>query len=132
MKRRPMVEEKLIRLIASLEKKLIASRIDLSKVDLIIHYYIGWTPIDIRDLPIKVVVHIFTQNQSNPVDMDFYYRLTDRLTSYFNIFSIDGVELVYSTNPVPPDGIPPLEQRIFRVIEKPIEPEIELIENLNF
>jgi hypothetical protein len=127
-----MDEEKLIRLIASLEKKLIASRIDLSKVDLIIHYYIGWTPIDIRDLPIKVVVHIFTQNQSNTVDMDFYYRLTDRLTSYFNIFSIDGVELVYSTNPVPADGITPLEQRIFRVIEKPLFPEVPLYEDLDF
>jgi len=127
-----MVEEKLIRLIASLEKKLIASRIDLSKVDLIIHYYIGWTPIDIRDLPIKVVVHIFTQNQSNPVDMDFYYRLTDRLTSYFNIFSIDGVELVYSTNPVPADGITPLEQRIFRVIKKPLVTELRFYEDLDF
>jgi hypothetical protein len=127
-----MDEEKLIRLIASLEKKLIASRIDLSKVDLIIHYYIGWTPIDIRDLPIKVVVHIFTQNQSNTVDMDFYYRLTDRLTSYFNIFSIDGVELVYSTNPVPADGITPLEQRIFRVIEKPLVTELRFYEDLDF
>ena len=132
MKTRPMDEEKLIRLIASLEKKLPASQIDLSMVDLIIHYHIGWTPIDLRDLPIKVVVHIFTQNQSNPVDMDFYYRLTDRLTTFFNIFSIDDVEFVYSTNPVPADGITPLEQRIFRVIEKPLVTELRFYEDLDF
>jgi hypothetical protein len=133
MKRRPMDEEKLIRLIASLEKKLIASRIDLSKVDLIIHYYIGWTPIDIRDLPIKVVVHIFTQNQSNPVDMDFYYLLTDRLTTFFNIFSIDDVEFLYSKEPFPiHNGDLGLENRIFHVIEKPIDLGLQPLFELDF
>jgi hypothetical protein len=126
MKRRPMDEEKLIRLIASLEKKLPASEIDLSKVDLIINYHVGWTPIDLRDLPIRVVVHIFTQDQLNPVDLDFYYHLSNRLTSYFNIFSIDDVEFVYSKEPFPiHNGVLPLENRIFHVIEKPIDPDFQ-------
>jgi hypothetical protein len=132
MKRRPMDEEKLIRLITSLEKKLPASQIDLSMVDLIIHYHIGWTPTDLKDLPIRVVVHIFTQDQSNPVDMDFYYHLSDRLTSYLNVFSIDDVELVYSTNPIPTYGISLLAERIFRVIEKPIDPDLQPLFELDF
>ncbi len=121
-----MDEEKLIRLITSLEKKLPLSQIDLSKVDLIINYHIGWIPIDLRDLPIRVVVHIFTQNQSNPVDMDFYYHLSDRLTSYFNIFSIDDVGFVYSKEPFPiHHGVLRLESRIFNVIEKPIDQDFQ-------
>jgi hypothetical protein len=126
MKRRPMDEEKLIRLITSLEKKLPASQIDLSMVDLIIHYHIGWTPIDLRDLPIRVVVHILTQNQSNSLGIDFYCHLSDRLTSYFNIFSIDDVEFVYSNEPFPiHNRVLPLESRIFHVIEKPIDPDFQ-------
>ena len=121
-----MDEEKLIRLIASLEKKLPASEIDLSMVDLIINYHIGWTPIDLRDLPIRVVVHIFTQNQSNPLDIDFYYHLSNRLTSYFNVFSIDDVEFVYSKEPFPiHNGVLRLESRIFHVIKKPIDPDFQ-------
>ena len=121
-----MDEEKLIRLIASLEKKLPASEIDLSMVDLIINYHIGWTPIDLRDLPIRVVVHIFTQDQSNPVDMDFYYHLSDRLTSYFNVFSIEDIEFVYSNDPFPNQLVSlPLGSRIFHVIEKPINPDFQ-------
>jgi hypothetical protein len=121
-----MEEEKLIRLIASLEKKLPASEIDLSNMDFIIHYHIGWTLIDLRDLPIRVVVHIFTQNQSNPLEIDFYYLLSNRLTSYFNIFSIDDVDFVYSKEPFPIHyGVLPLESRIFHVIEKPIDPDFQ-------
>ena len=128
-----MDQEKLIRLISSLEKKLPTSQIDLSKVDLIINYHIGWTPIHLRDLPIRVVVHIFTQNQSNPVDMDFYYHLSDRLTSYFNIFSIDDVEFVYSNDPFPIQlESLPLESRIFHVIEKPIDPDLPPLFELDF
>ncbi len=123
-----MEEEKLIRLIASLEKKLPASEIDLSYMDFIIHYHIGWTLIDLRDLPIRVVVHIFTQNQSNPLEIDFYYHLSNRLTSYFNIFSIDDVDFVYSKEPFPIHyGVLPLESRIFHVIEKPIDPDFQLL-----
>ena len=121
-----MDQEKLIRLIASLEKKLPASEIDLSMVDLIINYHIGWTPIDLRDLPIRVVVHIFTQDQSNPVDMDLYYHLSDRLTSYFNVFSIEDIEFVYSNDPFPIQLVSlPLGSRIFHVIEKPIDPDFQ-------
>jgi hypothetical protein len=128
-----MDEEKLIRLISSLEKKLPASEIDLSKVDLIINYHIGWTPIDLRDLPIRVVVHILTQNQSNPLGMDFYCHLSDRLTSYFNIFSIDDVEFVYSNEPFPiHHGVLILESRIFHVIEKPIDPDLQPLFELDF
>lgn len=124
--RKTMEEEKLIRLIASLEKKLPASEIDLSNMDFIIHYHIGWTLIDLRDLPIRVVVHIFTQNQSNPLEIDFYYLLSNRLTSYFNIFSIDDVDFVYSKEPFPIHyGVLPLESRIFHVIEKPIDPDFQ-------
>jgi hypothetical protein len=128
-----MDEEKLIRLISSLEKKLPASEIDLSKVDLIINYHIGWTPIDLRDLPIRVVVHIFNQNQSNPVDIDFYYHLSNRLTSYFNIFSIEDLEFAYSKEPFPIHyGVLPLESRIFHVIEKPIDPDLQPLFELDF
>ena len=128
-----MEEEKLIRLIASLEKKLPASEIDLSYMDFIIHYHIGWTLIDLRDLPIRVVVHIFNQNQSNPVDIDFYYHLSNRLTSYFNIFSIDDVEFVYSNDPFPIQlESLPLESRIFHVIEKPIDPDLPPLFELDF
>jgi len=128
-----MDEEKLIRLISSVEKKLPASEIDLSKVDLIINYHVGWTPIDLSDLPIRVVVHIFNQNQSNPVDIDFYYHLSNRLTSYFNIFSIDDVEFVYSNDPFPiHHGVLRLESRIFHVIEKPILPEIQIHDDIDF
>jgi hypothetical protein len=128
-----MEEEKLIRLIASLEKKLPASEIDLSNMDFIIHYHIGWTLIDLRDLPIRVVVHIFTQNQSNPLEIDFYYLLSNRLTSYFNIFSIDDVDFVYSKEPFPIHyGVLPLESRIFHVIEKPIDPDLQPLFELDF
>ena len=121
-----MDQEKLIRLISSLEKKLPTSQIDLSKVDLIINYHVGWTPIDLRDLPIRVVVHIFTQNQSNPLEIDFYYHLSNRLTSYFNIFSIDDVDFVYSKEPFPiHNGVLRLESRIFHVIEKPLDPDFQ-------
>jgi hypothetical protein len=80
----------------------------------------------LRKIPAKVIIHIFTQNQSNPVDMDFYYDLTDRLTSYFNIFSINKVEFAYSKEPFPIHlGVLPLEIRIFQVIEKPIDPDFQ-------
>jgi hypothetical protein len=67
-------------------------------------------------IPAKVTIHIFTKNSSNPPGIDFYYELYDQFTNYLYFFSIDNVEFVYSTNPVPADGISPLEQRIFRVI----------------
>ena len=128
-----MDEEKLIRLIVSLEKKLPTSQVDLSMVDLIVHYYIGRDLIHLRNLPIRVAVHIFTQDQSNQVDMDFYYRLSDRLTSYFNIFSIKDVEFLYSKEPFPIHlGVLPLESRIFHVIEKPIDPDLPPLFELDF
>ena len=103
-----------------------------STVDLLIHYHIGWRCIDLRKIPAKVIIHIFTQNHSNSPGIDFYYELHDHLTSYLYFFSIDNVEFVYSTNPVPADGITPLEKRIFRVIEKPLVPELRLYDDLNF
>ena len=128
-----MDEATLIRLFKCLEKKMHHFHPIFSTVDLlIIHYHIGWTCIDLRKIPAKVIIHIFIQNHSNSPGIDFYYELHDHLTSYLYFFSIDNVEFVYSTNPVPADGITPLEQRIFRVIEKPLIPELRLYDDLNF
>ncbi len=127
-----MDEATLIRLFKSLEKKMIHFHPIFSTVDLLIHYHIGWTCIDLRNIPAKVIIHIFTQNSSNPAGIDLYYELHDQFTIYLYFFSIDNVEFVYSTNPVLDDGIPPLEQRIFRVIEKPLFPELRLHEDLDF
>ncbi len=127
-----MDEATLIRLFKSLEKKMHHFHPIFSTVDLLIHYHIGWTSIDLRKIPAKVVIHIFTQNSSNPVGIDLYYELHDHLTSYLHFFSIEDVEFVYSTNPVRAAGIPPLEQRIFRVIEKPLFPDAPLYEDLDF
>ena len=127
-----MDEITLIRLFKSLEKKMPHFHPIFSTVDLLIHYHIGWTCIDLRNIPAKVIIHIFTQNSSNPAGIDLYYELHDHLTSYLHFFSIEDVEFVYSTNPVPADEIPPVEQRIFRVIEKPLFPEVRLYDDLNF
>ena len=127
-----MDEATLIRLFKSLEKKMHHFHPIFSTVDFLIHYHIGWTCIDLRNIPAKVVIHIFTQNSSNLPGIDLYYELYDHVTSYLQIFSIEDVEFVYSTNPVPAAIIPPLEQRIFRVIEKPLFPEARLYDDLNF
>ncbi len=127
-----MDEATLIQLFKSLEKKMIHFHPIFSTVDLLIHYHIGWTCIDLRKIPAKVIIHIFTQNSSNSPGIDFYYELHDHLTSYLYFFSIDNVEFVYSTNPVPAAGISPLEQRIFRVIEKPIDPDFPPLFELDF
>jgi hypothetical protein len=127
-----MDEKSLTRLFKCLEKKMHRFHPILYTVDIIIHYHIGWTCIDLRNIPAKVIIHIFTQNSSNPAGIDFYYELYDYLTSYLHFFSIEDVEFVYSTNPVPTAGIPPLEQRIFQVIEKPLFPELGLYEDLDF
>ena len=127
-----MDEATLIRLFKSLEKKMHHFHPIFSTVDLLIHYHIGWTCIDLRNIPAKVIIHIFTQNSSNPAGIDLYYELHDHLTSYLHFFSIEDVEFVYSNNPVPTAGNPPVEQRIFRVIEKPLVPELRLYEDLNF
>jgi|GEM_PF-4663649 len=127
-----MDEATLIRLFKCLEKKMIHFHPIFSTLDLLIHYHIGWTSIDLRNIPAKVIIHIFTQNSSNPPDIDFYYELHDHLTSYLHFFSIEDVEFVYSTNPVPANGISPVELRIFRVIEKPLFPEAPLYEDLDF
>ena len=127
-----MDEATLIRLFKCLEKKMHHFHPIFSTVDLLIHYHIGWACIDLRKIPAKVIIHIFTQNSSNSPGIDFYYELHDHLTSYLYFFSIDNVEFVYSTNPVPADGITPLEKRIFRVIEKPLVPELRLYEDLDF
>lgn len=127
-----MNEATLIRLFKSLEKKMHDFHPIFSTVNLLIHYHIGWTCIDLRKIPAKVIIHIFTQNPSNPAGIDFYYELHDHLTSYLYFYSIDNVEFVYSTNPVPTDGISPVEQRIFRVIEKPLFPELGLHVDLDF
>ena len=128
-----MDEATLIRLFKYLEKKMPHFHPIFSTVDLLIHYHIGWTCIDLRNIPAKVVIHIFTQDQSNPVDMDFYYQLSDRLTSYFNIFSIKDVEFLYSKEPFPIHlGVLPLESRIFNVIEKPVDPELPPLFELDF
>ena len=127
-----MDEATLIRLFKCLEKKMHHFHPVFSTVDLLIHYHIGWTCIDLRNIPAKVVIHIFTQNSSNPAGIDFYYELYDHLTSYLHFFSIEDVEFVYSINAVPAAGIPTVEQRIFRVIEKPLFPEVPLYEDLDF
>ena len=127
-----MDEATLIRLFKSLEKKMPHFHPIFSTVDFLIHYHIGWTCIDLRNIPAKVVIHIFTQNSSNLPGIDLYYELYDHVTSYLQIFSIEDVEFVYSTNPVRADGIPPVEQRIFQVIEKPLFPELRLYEDLDF
>jgi hypothetical protein len=127
-----MDEATLIRLFKSLEKKMHHFHPIFSTVDLLPYYHIGWTCIDLRKIPAKVIIHIFTQNPSNLLCIDSYYELHDHLTSYLYFFSIDNIEFVYSTNPVPANGISPVEQRIFRVIEKPLFPELRLFEDLNF
>ena len=127
-----MDEASLIQFFKSFEKKMPHFHPIFSTVDLLIHYHIGWTSIDLRKIPAKVIIHIFTQNSSNPPSIDFYYELHDHLTSYLHFFSIEDVEFVYSTNPVPANGISPVEQRIFRVIEKPLFPEVPLYEDLDF
>ena len=127
-----MDETTLIRLFKSLEKKMHHFHPIFSTVDLLIHYHIGWTCIDLRNIPAKVIIHIFTQNSSNPIGIDFYYELHEHFTCYLNFFSIDDAEFVYSTNSFPIDGISPLEQRIFRVIEKPLFPDLRMHEDLNF
>ena len=127
-----MDEATLIRLFKCLENKMPHFHPIFSTVDLLIHYYIGWTCIDLRNIPAKVIIHIFTQNSSNPAAIYLYYELYDHVTSYLHFFSIEDVEFVYSTNPVPADGIPPVEQRIFHVIEKPLFPEVPLYEDLDF
>jgi hypothetical protein len=127
-----MDEATLIQLFKSLEKKMYYFHPIFSTVDLLIHYHIGWSCIDLRKIPAKVIIHIFIQNSSNSRGIDFYYELHDHLTSYLYFFSIDNVEFVYSTNPLLADGNPTLEQRIFRVIEKPLVPELRLYDDLNF
>lgn len=127
-----MDEATLIRLFKCLEKKMPHFHPIFSTVDLLIHYHIGWTSIDLRKIPAKVIIHIFTQNPSNPAGIDFYYELHDQFTSYLHFFSIEDVEFVYSTNPFPTDGNTLVEQRIFRVIEKPLFPDAPLYEDLDF
>ena len=127
-----MDEATLIRLFKCLEKKMPHFHPIFSSVDFLIHYHIGWTCIDLRKIPAKVIIHIFTQNPSNPAGIDFYYELHDQFTSYLHFFSIEDVEFVYSTNPFPTDGNTLVEQRIFRVIEKPLFPDAPLYKDLDF
>ncbi len=127
-----MDEATLIRLFKSLEKKMHHFHPIFSTVDLLIHYHIGWTCIDLRKIPAKVIIHIFTQNTSNPAGIDFYYELHDHFTNYLHFFSIEDIEFVYSTNSFHTDGNTLVEQRIFRVIEKPIDPDIPPLFELDF
>ena len=127
-----MTEEQQINLFKLLERSLFKSNPALSLVRLVIYYHMEWINFDYRNLPVTLVVHIYPQDQSEPLDIDFYQQLSDRLTLHFNIFSIEDMEFVHSTNPFPFDEIPPLENRIFQVVAKRCNSEYLYLNQLNF